>query len=284
MRKGIAIPIGGMIMISISIIVLFILTLGSWNETRYVTFRGESLMSVSHEVELTRKMTDQSSYFIAQRAAYEIGLIGGGSQKWTVSDPTVETLRDNLISKVEGMLLEGTYNSSYSGRKITWMDKSLMISGYDASPCGSLSDSTCFHLAGTQKFKVTDDTIKAEVTSSIPFDQYVDSSYFRLIAAGREILENTAFNTLFNDPTTLATNLNSDPRFSGLEFKLTEDGNKLDIEIIDKSCFPPSSTGKMYCLAPVAKGELDPADQLSDGGVIPFDYLRLKFSVDVISA
>lgn len=278
MRKGLAIPVGGIIMLSMTLVILYVLTLGSWNETRYVTFRGETLMSISHEVELSRKMTDEGSYFISQRAAYDEGLLGGGFDLWNSQSPTIDQLKTKLVERIDSMLSEGTQNSSYSGRRIEWLSKDLTISNYDQSPCGSsLLDSKCFHLTGTQKFSIIDDSIKTQVNSNVSFDQYVDSSYFRLIKVGREIVENNKYNTLLGDPVTLNQTLSAD--FPDLKFNLTQSLNRLNVEIIDQSC---SSVFDKYCLAPVKSGELDSAHQIIAGTpprVIPFDYLRLRFTI-----
>ncbi|MFQ6021014.1 MAG: hypothetical protein ACE5J4_03330 [Candidatus Aenigmatarchaeota archaeon] len=233
--KGIAIPIGGIIMVSISIVALYLLSFASWSETTYVTYRGELLMSASHEVELIRKMVDQGVYYISQRAAYELG---NEERVWT----SASEIKQELKRKIEHMLPSGENEGSYPEREIKWIEKDIEITF--PSECNT----NHFHVGGFEKFTLTDNKINTKITSTVPFNQCIDSSFFELVSTAEEIVDNTEY-------TWSETDLENK-----YGYKFEKVGNV--IEIIDDTC---ENQNIKYCLVPLRDGN--------------FDNLRFKFTV-----
>jgi len=264
MKKGIALAVGGIVIFSIFIAAVWLMSFAGDTTKTYLTFHGEIAMSAMNEAYLTRKNVDQGLYYIAQRAAYELGKEGAGVATWTKDNPQDDFIKLELIDKIDSMLPSGKVQGSYLERNIEWEENNLQI----------IENDQYFQISGKQDFILTDTRVNLELKSSVPFDQKVDSSYFRLIDVGRKVFEDD-YQDIINSGGDVATELKNkfgnDPDHDELEFSISISGNDIIIKIIDKSC----DFSNPYCLAPLKEDEID---LFIDNGVT-FGYLTLEFKI-----
>jgi hypothetical protein len=244
-----------------SFVIIFIT--GAETEKAVLSSREGQLISFGNYGHFLVKMLDQSVYFISQRSAYDLGKTGGieGSEVaiWYEDYPTIEELTENLEEGIKDNLPSTDIRN---GKRVTWGDSEIDIT----------TDSDYFSVVGTKKLFIIDDATESLIDFDYEFDKTIDSSYFRLLVAGRAIMEDHAFNQYLSNYGDLfnAIYTSNDPRFAGLTFIPPDsplgEGDIIEITIVDY-CYPSGT----YCLAPLKFGEtgFNPS--------IPYDYVRLKF-------
>ena len=243
------------------------------------TFQGEAIqkgglgISIYNNAEFWIKALDESVQIISRRSAYDLGKSGGiiGPEvfTWHINYPSMETFQKNLESQIKGSLPQGTIKAE---RTIEWGPGSINALYSD---CGPIASSKCFFVKGNKSFSISDEDIEAKI-SLYPHAFYfkINSSYFRLLYVGRQILDDSRYSSLLNDITALKSLLQVD--FPDLDFQISNSvpANIIEITITDKSCLPT----EYYCLAPLKPGE----DGIILGGKeIPYDFLKLKFRIDI---
>lgn len=124
-RKGIAIPIFGMVLIVASIIFLFLLTQAVETKQRTIIIKGELAISGQNEVEISKRMAEANFADVVES-------VSGGICP-TVGD-------DNIINKINLALPSGVINID-KFRTIAWSEPvletkklfdTIYVSGYQA--------------------------------------------------------------------------------------------------------------------------------------------------------
>jgi hypothetical protein len=212
------------------------------------------------------KTFNTSIDFISQRAAYDLGSVGGieGSevQIWDATSPTIDTLTQQLESRIKENLPQGT---TEGGISIMWGDASISVS--------DCTDSKCFLVSGGKTFSIYEKAIDSRISMN-PFkiNSKISSSYFRLLYVGRQIFENTKYytNLIVSDPAKLAQLKTDWENDFGITASITAVEGQIDVLLEDKSC---DLINDFYCIAPLKPGE---TGEISE---VPYDYLKLKFRV-----
>jgi hypothetical protein len=279
--KGLIIPMLGTILVVVSIVLLaFVGSIGSDFEVSSVQ-RGGLAMSVDNHVQFWTKAFDSSIEFIAKRAAYDLGKIGGLYDNkepgvWDVNQPTFDDLKANLA----GMIYKrAPYGTIKYDKTLSW-DQGTININYQSTDCGPVETSKCFYVEGLKDFYVSEDLIKSNFTfKPYTFNVKTSSNYIRLISSGRSLFDDPALNNLMlvsKNMVTLKTAFSA--KFSGLtlETKVLPD-NLVEFTISDKSCI---WTHDYYCMAPLKYGETWTL-YAQNGLPLPFDYLKLKFRVNI---
>jgi len=274
--KASAIAYGGILLILIisSLTIVYIIG-GQEPVNRNVVSVEGKLMSFADEADLISKTFNQSIEFISQRAAYDLGKVGGieGSETalWDSTYPSIDSLKQQLENRIKENLPQGIITN---GRTIIWGEGKIDISSYDTK---------YFLINGNKSFSIYDKSIDSRISfNPYNFYQNINSNYFKLLNAGRAIMEDPRFNTKFKNLGDLLNELNAardagDPRFTNLNFGITVSGDIVEITIIDKTCL---LNNDYYCIAPLKSGESGIINPL-DGIKIPYDYLKLKFRISV---
>ena len=231
-------------------------------------------MSIHNQEEFWTKAFDQSAGIIARKSAYDLGKTGGmgGSSMWTISHPTIDELKSSFGNYMTRKLPQGELNI---GQIINWRWSNVSVTSY-SSNCGS--SQPCFYINISTLFSIKDDSLDA-VASLNPHNFYskISSSYFKLLVAGRAIMEDSQFNQYLEDAGALynAIITSSDSRFNGLDISSPDiDGSIVEFTITEY-CYPPS----YHCLAPLKPSETGIND--ASGNPIPYDYVRLTFRYDM---
>ena len=258
------------------------LNLGTNVERSVVTVEGK-LLSFSNQAELLLKSFDQSVYFISQRAAYDLGKNGGleYGNYWTSDYPKMDTLEEELLERIKDNL-----PVSYEKENINVImgEEDIEIKDFDSAACGSIDDSKCFYVRGNKFISFYDSTIDARISVYHDIDSKIDSNYFKLLNAGRAIMEDTKYSDHLDDHGMLRNVLNSaknplspsfDSRMENLYFftSLVIPPNIVEVTI-EEHCYPIS----FYCIAPLKYGEIGMNDVA--GNPVPYDYVKLIFRYD----
>jgi len=263
----------GGILLSIILLSIFMIKVSLTNDVeRGIVSSEGKLNSFVNYASLLKNGFDASIEPLAQRAAYELGLKGGtqNGAYWTDTTPSMEDLKKALGTAIADKLPEG--ETKGNGRSILWGESTIKILE-DLIKCGSTASSKCFFIDGQKSIYIYEEDINTMISfEPYEFDTKVDSSYLKLLSAGRAIMEEEQFNALLDNAGTLfnamlAARTAGDERFVGLEFKtFVVDDNTVEVTLYDR-CYPPS----YYCLAPLEPGEtgFDPS--------IPYDYVKLVF-------
>jgi hypothetical protein len=232
----------------------------------YVATREGELVSFGNFNNFFLKTFNQSVEFISKRVAYELAKNGGFNQGeevyWNIYYPQIPDLVGNLERAIRTNL--PSYYKKLN-RTVRLMDARINVNGKDQY----------FDVTGSANFSITDDSIRAQTLSYQPINSRVYSSYFRLLRAAREILENETFNSSLGDANALLAKLRAETlsggRFYGLNFEITASEDILYVTIKD-ICNPNT-----YCLAPLYSDEPKVLKWGSD--FIPYDYVKLNFRI-----
>ncbi|MFH1229375.1 MAG: hypothetical protein V1678_03045 [Candidatus Aenigmatarchaeota archaeon] len=279
-KKGMLIPMMGTIFIIITIVFFAIVGIFSSSQEAGVIQSGGKAISLSNYAEFWKKSFDESVQIISKRTAFSLGKSGGfiesnGLPEWNSTFPDL----DYLLSQYEEGINENLPTGSItSGNNVEWKEGTINVS---YTQCGQIQSSNCFYVNGTKNFVVSD----RAVDSKIIFNPYIfytkiDSNYLRLLSAGRALFEESKFNTELNNLPQLRDDFIDDARFAGLDLQTVIDGRYVNFTISDKTCLLNSEG---YCIAPVKPGENKAIDPLSMKP-IPFNYLELKFKVNISGA
>jgi len=254
MKKGLAIPIGGIIALVISIVVLAVLTVTmDVPYTTAVALKGESAASNLNELEMMRKMIPEGMKVSSQRVAYDLGKIGSEREFWTKTSPDIVYIRNKLNEHIGANIPKNTVGNH--GRTIEWEDPQLQI-----------IDGDKFTVRGYITFTLKDSVIFSEARSNITFDHEIDSSYIKLSKIGRKVVEDPEYRAILESTTTIGdkaaqilTKLRT--QHTGIIFDVTVSGNDLDITIEDPNSLVPITQEEMTDL----------------GKTTPFDTLKIRF-------
>jgi len=273
--KGSAIAYGGILVILIITSFVFIYMTAAGPIERVIVTQEGKMISFVNQAELLIKTFNQSIHFISQRAAYDMGKVGGLEKEvfWYYFYPRIDVLERELGKRIKNNLPS---SETIDGRIIEWGEADINVIKYDEVPCGSIENSACFFVNGSKYFSIYDESIESRISlEPLKISSSINSSYFRLLYAGRQILENETFNSTLDDIGNLINLLEADPRFKDLNFEITASDDIVEITIKDDTCV--DFYNKYYCLAPLKEGE----DGVTiDGKEVPYDYLKLKFKVN----
>ena len=247
-----------LILVAATAIVLYIVKGAEPVNSDIVTVEGR-LIAFENYVNMLLNSFDHSADFIFQRAAYDLGRTGGLESQayWTSTYPKMDVLEQNLVSAMSKKLPSGTMDSV---RKVVWGNQLLNV-----FPCDPPEDSSCFFVKGTKNITVYEKTAEAGTTTSHEFDRKIDSNYFKLLNAGRAVMEDPQLSTHLSDAGALVNALNADPRFNDLDFDVMVSGNVVKVTI-EEYC-----PNKIYCTSPLNIGE---TEEISG---VPYDYNKLIF-------
>ena len=260
-KKGSAIGYAGIFAMLIVTTFVFIYISGGEDVDATITSSDGMLISFNNEVELFLKSFNTGVEFIAQRAAYDLGMNGGmdRSAYWNEGYPSLDVLKGEVEKRInENMPALSTDESI----EVTMGDAE--ITAAYTSECGPIEDSECFFVNGKVYMNFYDN----KTLSSITLDPYeftvkIPSNYFKLLNAGRSMFEETQFKDALGDHGLLRSRLNS--AYPDLHF-YTEvvEGNIIKVTI-EEVCYPPG----LYCIAPLKAGE-EGFDE-----AIPYDNVKL---------
>lgn len=277
MRKGSAIGYSGILAMLIIATFVFIYVTGASPIDRFVISSEGNLINFVNEAELTIKEFDTGMQFISQRAAYDLGKNGGLqiAKYWTEGFPRMEILEEQLEKAIENNM---PASSSRGNIEITMRDAEI-DTNY-GSDCGPIESSECFFVDGSIFMNFYDDSITSRVTlNPYYFDIKTSSNYFKLLNAGRAIMDDARYNVHLDIWGDLLNELNDakepssfsfDSRFENLVFSVTPVGGDIIEVTIREDCYPPD----YYCLAPLKEGET------GFDSSIPYDYVKLTFRYD----
>ena len=283
MKKGSAIAYGGIFaMIAITVFIVVHITSRPNVEKSVISSEGRLIRFVN-EAELILKAFDTSVEFISQRAAYDLGKIGGIDgikiATWDEDYPTLEFLKEELEERILENLPQGEIRDRITIERYTGkMD--VLLTG----ECSLLTGSECFFVDGEKSINIYDENITAAIRL-YPYEFYkkISSNYFKLLRAGRTIMEDSKYNQFLSDYGKLWNELNKarnpadplyDPRFENLAFSLRLVEEDVVEVTIYEPCYPPSYY--FYCLAPLKEGEVGLSPSVPDPSV-PYDYVKLRF-------
>jgi hypothetical protein len=276
--KGSAIGYGGILAMLIITTFVFMYITAKPPIERYVITSEGALMNFANEAEMLIKTFDTSVEFISQRSAYELGLTGGleNEKHWTKDYPDITTLEEELEKAIENNLPASNIKGNM---KITFSDGDIDTT----YSCGSIESSRCFLVDGSIFMNFYDNATKSVITlNSHEFDATIASNYFRLLKASRSIMEESEFNSFLEngDLTTLSNAFKADSRFANLRLDISVSGSVVEFTMYDRSCL---SGNDYYCIAPLKAWETGIINP-KDGKQISYDYVKLKFKVDVENA
>jgi len=261
-KKGIGIPIIGTVLIVVFIVTFIVLSGSQAPFEKNAIQKSGSSISLNNFIEIIRKMTEESLEVISKRTSYELGINGGGTIDWNQLTPAITTLEDNLILKIKENIPTGSVETS---RKVTWGEGFINITSYT---------NYNFIVEGNKRISVYDKSIETTIDTNLIFNSTINSSYFKLLRAGRAILEDTTYyNLLLSNWTLLEAAIATDFNL-GLSPVLTQDGDYVNITLADGSCL---DINQSYCLAPLKKGE--PSILSWYGKSIPYDFLKLNYRI-----
>jgi len=276
--KASAIAYGGILLILMITSLTIVYIIGGVEPVKRTIASVEGkLISFANEADILIKTFDTSIEFISQRSAFDLGKIGGLKSEvyWSEFYPMMDVLETNLEKNIENNLPSSDIKDKI---EISWGNSNIDVLKYDVFPCGTIEDSTCFFVNGSKYITFYDSSTDSRVyLNPHRFYSQVSSNYFKLLNAGRAIMENAQFNQHLDDAGALLNSLyaakaSGDIRFNDIDFEASVNGNIVEINIVEK-CYPPGPN--TYCLAPLNPGETGITD--SFGNLIPYDYNRLKF-------
>jgi hypothetical protein len=275
--KASAVGFGGILVILLvtTLTVMFIIGAGEPVNRTIVTVEGK-LMSFENNVNNFVKSYDQGSIFISQRAAYDLGKTGGmrSEAMWTSTFPTIDTLRSELEDQIKERLPTQDISDKL---EVTFGDKSVGISDYDTLPCLTSSGSDCFFVNGQQGILVYDREVDSTVNMNPhQFSPKVESNYFKLLVAGRALMEEDRFNTYLSDAVGLGNEfskakLGGDERFADVELEVSISDDVITLTLVEHC-----ADSDAYCFSPMNKGETGDPEL---NGVYDYNKLSFKYSM-----
>lgn len=158
-----------------------------------VTDKAGDVIGVASTAELVRKMLDPSMNLAAQRATWELGQSGGieGKPMWSTQQPSMGKLTEALRVKIMERMPKGNYKVNIAD--LQYGDGDISIGGWGSKPCGPANISKCFRITGFQSYSITDVDTDTWDRVDHKLDVIVNSSYFRLLYAGRMLFENESW-------------------------------------------------------------------------------------------
>jgi hypothetical protein len=253
--KGIALAWGSILAVLLvaSFVIVGVVGKGTFSQT--IIVKSGAIISFVNNAEMIMRTFNASIIPISQRAAYDLGKIGGSDKEIWTDKPSLDELKYNLKSKISENLPSDV---SSDGRVLIWLESNLTI-----IPCEPLESSKCFIVKGWKKFSFYDSIYDTTLIVNNSFDQTVPSSYFKLAYVARQIVDKGEYITKSTQQ------LYSEYR---LQFSKSLDNGVYTITITDNTCLP----NNFYCLAPLKAEE---NKKNINGQLIPFDYLSLTFKV-----
>jgi len=185
-KKGIAIAMGGIIMIVTVIIVLSVMSALSTSQTRYIFFKGEHMMSDMHEIEMLKRSAEGYMSVMAENQVGPFLASGCGVEdSWTDSVPTEADIETNYASWITSefvSVVSGEIQGSTENRRSEWNNvPELTVS--------KVSDNV-FSVEGSQKFSYYDDAVSLTASGiEIGYKEEIDSSLFVMFEKGRELID-----------------------------------------------------------------------------------------------
>ena len=250
-RKGMTIPVLGTVLIVIAVVIA---ALGGFFGAKFEVEKMQSgglAMSLQNHEEFWLKSLDQSVEIVAERAAFDLAKTGGipGSTPavWDADYPTMEVLRGELEKEINRTLPTGSINRD---RIISLYGGQINITNYG---------NDYFIIDGEKHLSVEDASIEAKIIlNPHEFNRRIESNYFKLLEAGRIIVEEGPSSPNIDSSLTVETFL-----VDGMtEYRISE-----------RNCV---ASGRYYCMAPTKPDEYGAVL----GGVrVPYDYLKLVFRV-----
>jgi hypothetical protein len=255
----------------VSVLSIYYSTL-STSSSKEVTTKEGLLVSSEDFNFFLLKTLNQSIEFIAQRAAYDLALNGGFIEGrevfWNFYYPQMSDLEKNLANRI-GSNLPSSYKKF--DRTVVLENTKIIIENEQLQ---------YFDVGGYTNISIYDETVRSKTFSNFNVNSRAVSSYFRLLWAAREILENETFNSSLNDANALTLKLRAETlpagRFNGLDFEITSSSDILDITIEDR-CYTPDT----YCLAPLNPNEPKTKRDINTSQLIPYENLKLRFRIKV---
>ena len=175
-KKGMVIPIGGVLTFLFSILFLWVASLNSTGFVKPITLKGELAISDMHMAEAMRKMVPSVLPFIAERAVFEVA----GDERREPNRLDIEELKRGITEGIE-IKIPSMEERDYIGREIAWEEPEVIIE----------SDSKYFFVKGGQSFILTDKTTGAKISVKINFDERVDSNFFEMVDVANNFFENS---------------------------------------------------------------------------------------------
>lgn len=285
--KGSILGYGGILVLLIltSAVIIWITATGP--ASTVIATKEGNIISFRNDVELLTKNLEQGIEFISQKSAYTLAKNGGnaeGSQiYWTSLYPRIDVLERNLEDKIKDSLLPSEYIKN--NREVNW-EESIIDVNYNL--CGPISLSKCFFVDGNRYLNIYDKNIDSGISINQSINSSIDSSYFKLLNAGRAIMEDSQFNQYLNDSVALLNALyvakaGGDLRFSNLDFsayvKNETDGDVVTF-FIAEYCYPPND----YCLAPLAPYDNAITEEFHSEGDVNWDGVINKEDEKIFNA
>jgi hypothetical protein len=252
-------------------VIIFITKTGPLSAT-VATKEGE-IISFGNSIVMLTRILDTSIEFISQRTAYDLGKNGGviGSKiaDWNETYPTINDLKTELEKSIKNNLPKEYIKNDIT---ITWGESKIDVSNYDVNPCGPIENSKCFLVKGNKSFTAYSESISSRSTVNHKINSLVNSSYFKLLYVGRQILENNIYyNLLLTNRKQLEQKIYND---FGLSSSIISVGNFIEVSLWEE-CL---KNNEFHCIAPTKPGETKIIDPLT-GKQIPYDYINLTFKV-----
>jgi len=274
-KKGMTIPMAGTVFLIITVVAFSFLGLFSRSFEGENIEQGGLTISLSNHLEFWRKSLDESMQIISKRAAYDLGKNGGIEGKeiavWNKTYPSITVLKDRLERKIKDNIPKGSIED---GRRVEWRNDNVSVSGYN-TVCGPIKDSKCFLIDGYKEFSIYDKTLDSNTFLNYTINSSINSSYFKLLNAGRAILENNTYvSLLVSDRLLLEQTMKI---IYGVDASILINGQNpdyLDVTLSDDSCI---ALNEFYCIVPAKPPE--PSLVIWNGATIPYDYLYLHYQI-----
>jgi len=230
-KKGVAIPVLGTLLIIIGIIAFAILGTFGGEFLRSSTEKAGKVISLVNFVESLRKMADESLGIVARRTAYDLGKTGGVKGPdiavWTGSYPRIKDLKEVLENEVEQRI---PHTAIKNDIEVDWNNKISI----DIGKTDIVTDIKAFLIKGYRNFSAYDASINSKISVNQNFGRPIGSSYFKLLLAGRKILEDATYYSLLTTNTAgLEAAIDAD---FNIEASIKDSGDYWDISLKDTSC------------------------------------------------
>ncbi len=191
MKKGFVIPIIAMALLVVTTVAYYLIYINDSAHEASIILRGERALSLSHHTELLRKMIYESISLTAHRAAYDLGIEGGGVDLyWTYDRPTLDELIDRFEGKMSSLLPSGVMEGGLAHRKIVFSSPVIEVDRYS-----DISDADQdFDINLNYSVQLIDDKITAKSYLEIEnYKKTIASDYFKLLQIGRNLFEEQSY-------------------------------------------------------------------------------------------
>lgn len=240
------------------------------NVKRTIASGEGKMISFVNYADLIIKTFNVSIEFISQRAAYDLGKIGGieGPQiaLWSLDYPKIKDLELELENRIKNNLPQSTIENE---RTLSWGDASVTVSDYDTT-CGPIESSKCFLIKGNKSFSIYDKSIDSRISVVHGINALINFPYFRFLYAGRRIIEEPRYVETWGYSKKLEKLFNNEFTNPSLNISSTLTREIFDISIWEEC----NKRNEYYCLEPLKPGE-------TGIGSIPYDYLKLNFRINI---